>query len=345
MVFIGLIGCRRMNLSVFAAAPSPPDLMNSDGPDVDPAVRVWFMNVGNAHCTIVLDESTKKAIIVDCPSSHVANVMDLLAQRQGTIDTCIVTHWDVDHYAGVARLAITSPVSRVMYNHDTLFVSDDSPPFAVRGALKEFLNIPNASMVLAPVTAGSRGRFGRVSWKVLAPNHQELTMAYVSRRRNVASAVVEVSAPGMRILIGGDAVGSTWVRVLGEYSVEADVLRWPHHGADMEGDPSGAIRDSVMAAVAPSCVVISAGSGNTYGHPSHDVVKRLARSSRVMCTQVTAGCFGYKLRLERNSHEARDLVAGLASTYCADTVYVECFESSYRMSPSVSEHAARVATW
>lgn len=138
---------------------------------------------------------------------HVDSVRELLEREQGTLHTCIVTHWDADHYAGVARPAVALPVSQVMYNHDTLFESDDLPPFSIRGALKEFLNVPRAREVLASAEAGSGGEFGQVSWQLLAPNHHEVTMAYVAQRRNVATAVVDVSVPSARILIGGDAVG------------------------------------------------------------------------------------------------------------------------------------------
>jgi beta-lactamase superfamily II metal-dependent hydrolase len=318
--------------------------MTDQHDDSVPIARVWFMNVGNGDCTVVLDELTRSALVVDCPSLYVDSVRSLLEHERANLHTCIVTHWDVDHYAGVSRLAVALPVTRVMYNHDTLFASDDSPPHAVRGALKNFLNIPNAPQVLAPASVGTGGAFGHVSWKMLAPTHHELTKAYVSGRRNVASGVVEVSIPSLRILIGGDAVAGTWQRLISE-DLRADILRWPHHGADLAGDSSGITVDLVMKVVQPTYTVVSAGSLNSYGHPSSGVIGNVRDRSSVLCTQVTAGCFGYISRAERNSQAARDLVEGLNSSHCAGTVEVQCFEQSYRVTPDSATHQSRVSRW
>jgi beta-lactamase superfamily II metal-dependent hydrolase len=313
--------------------------------DRQPSVRIWFMDVGKGDCTIVLDESTKNALVVDCPSKYVDRVREILDREQGTLHTCVVTHWDADHYAGVARLAVSLPITRVMYNHDTLFATDDSPPFAIRGALKGFLDIPKAPDVLGSATSGDAGNFGDVSWQILAPNHHELTMAYVARRRNVASAVVDISVPSARILIGGDAVGQTWNRLVSTYSLKADVLRWPHHGADLAGDPNGEIRDAVMNSVLPRYVIVSTDSTNTYGHPSNDVIRHIRSDSVVMCTQVTAGCFGYLLREERESSEARQVISILENRLCAGTVRMDCFSDSYKIFPDTVEHLQRIRQW
>jgi beta-lactamase superfamily II metal-dependent hydrolase len=311
----------------------------------EPLVRVWFMDVGNGDCTLVVDEATKLALIVDCPSSHVNRVRNILSQENATLHTCVVTHWDADHYGGVSRLAVGLSVSCVMYNHDTLFDSDSSPPYAIRGALKEFLNLPNAATVLTPALAGAAGSFGRVSWRLLAPNYAEVTRAYVARRRNVASAVVDLSVPNARILIGGDAVAPTWSRLLAEGQLEAEMLRWPHHGAELAGDPSGDIRDRVLASVQPRYVVISTGADNPYGHPSSSVIRHAADGASVLCTQVTAGCFGYESRIRRRSDAARDIIRGLEARHCAGTVCVACFEDTYNVSPSFSTHAIRIGEW
>lgn len=308
------------------------------------AARVWFLNVGKGDCTVVLDEESRGALVVDCPSSHVTAVKNLLERERADLHTCVITHWDADHYGGVSRLAAALPVRRVMYNHDTLFTSEDSPPYAVRGALKNFLNIANAPNILAPATVGSEGTLGRVTWKMLAPNHHELTMAYISHKRNIASAVVDVMIPPLRIIIGGDAVASTWQRLLSE-DLRADILRWPHHGAELAGDNSGLVADMVIKAVKPRYVVVSADALNTYGHPSAAMIRNVGDRSSVLCTQVTAGCFGHLSRAERNSQAARDLITQLDRADCAGTVKVECYEDSYRVWPSDSDHRARIAHW
>ena len=308
--------------------------------------RVWFIDVGAGDCTLVMDVATRRAVLVDCPTWHVQNVQSLLLQQEATLDTVIVTHWDLDHYGGASRLAVKLPVRRILYNHDTLFPSNSSPQSYIPSALKNFLNVPDSNEVLGPAAVGQHGGFGSVEWQILAPTHAEITKAYVTAKRNIASAIVDIKVDGLRILVGGDAVGDTWQRLLLEKAeLKADILRWPHHGADLANDTDGTIRDSVLTAVRPTYVVISTGAKNNYGHPSVAVVRESSSRSAVLCTQVTAGCFGYASRADRRSDEARSIVDGLPTPYCAGTVYVECRAGSYTIVPSLADHSSRVDKW
>ena len=108
--------------------------------------RVWFINVG-AYCTLVMDVATGRSLLVDCPSGYVEHVKQLLSQAGATLDTVIVTHWDLDHYGGASRLAVGLPVRRILYNHDTLFPDSEISRNMRRSALKHFLNVRSPSKV------------------------------------------------------------------------------------------------------------------------------------------------------------------------------------------------------
>jgi len=319
--------------------------MSADSPDTNLLARVWFIDVGAGDCTLVMDVATRRAVLVDCPDWSVGDVQRLLLQEEVVLDTVIVTHWDLDHYGGASRLAVGLPVRRILYNHDTLFPGEGTPQGRIPTTLKNFLNVPNSNDVLGPAAVGQSGGFGSVTWRILAPTYAELTAAYTARRRNVASAVVDVSVESLRVLIGGDAVGGTWQRLIAEGELDADILRWPHHGADLAGDVDGSIRDGILTAIKPSFVVISAGVKNPYGHPSASVVDRAASQSSVLCTQVTSGCFGFISRADRQASEARSIVEGIAESHCAGTVCVECRAGSYTVVPSPSEHRNRIQEW
>ncbi|MGO9294537.1 MAG: ComEC/Rec2 family competence protein [Streptosporangiaceae bacterium] len=319
--------------------------MRGNGSEEGLLARVWFIDVGAGDCTLVIDVATKRALLVDCPSWHLRDVQRLLLDEQAILDTVIVTHWDLDHYGGAARLAVGLPVRRILYNHDTLFASEETPRSLIPTILKNFLNVPNADDVLESAEAGQSGAFGSVAWHILAPTHAEVTKAYVARRRNVASAVVDLRVAGLRVLIGGDAVGETWQRLLADAQLDADILRWPHHGADLANDGDGKIRDGVLDAVHPSYVVFSTGARNTHGHPSAGIVERVAARSSVLCTQVTPACFGFISRADRMTSAARSMIEGLPSSYCAGTVYVECLADTYTLMPSSIEHGVRIEQW
>jgi competence protein ComEC len=319
--------------------------MNTSGPGAATVARIWFIDVGAGDCTLVIDESTKRAIVVDCPTWHVQQVKSLLAEEHAILDTVIVTHWDLDHYGGASRLAVGFPVRKVFYNHDTLFPDGDSPKNLIKTALKNFLNIPLAQEVLRPAEVGQSGGFGSVNWQILAPTHYEVTKAYLQSKKNVASAVIDIKVENLRILIGGDAVGETWARLLADTDLHSDILRWPHHGADLAGDRDGSIRDNVLASVQPKYVIVSTGSKNRHGHPSGLVVEAAASNFTVLCTQVTPGCFGFRTKSDRETSMAQTTVQGLEKPHCASTVCVECHSSSYSVSPSPTEHESRIILW
>jgi competence protein ComEC len=311
-----------------------------------PLVRIWFVDVGQGDCTLVVDTQTRRALLIDCPSWHVERVRDLLRKENASLDTVIVTHWDLDHYGGAARLAVDYAAARVYYNHETLFAADSRQSVLIRTTLKHFRNIPHPDEVLNNAEAGQKGSSGHFSWEVLAPTHAELTAAYSEGRRNVASAVVDIRVPGLRILIGGDAVGASWRRLLGERDLVSNVLRWPHHGAELAGDNDGNLREAVLTAVNPDIVVISAGTRNRYGHPAHLVVRgAVSHGASVLCTQVTSGCFGYLSRDERNSDDGQSVVSQVSSSHCAGTIAVECWADTYTVVPSQANHSERVLSW
>jgi competence protein ComEC len=71
-------------------------------------------------------------------------------------------------------------------------------------------------------------------------------------------------------LVGLDGTGG---------SLKSDVLKAGHHGSKNSSS------DAWLAAVHPSIVAISAGKGNTYGHPNPEAVARInAEGAHIMST-------------------------------------------------------------
>ena len=94
---------------------------------------------------------------------------------------------------------------------------------------------------------------------------------------NLASVVLSVRVGTVRFLLVGDAEApeERWLldRAAHDPAVaamlRADVLKVGHHGSRTSSTPA------FLAAVAPRLALVSVGAGNTYGHPSVDVVQRL----------------------------------------------------------------------
>ena len=89
---------------------------------------------------------------------------------------------------------------------------------------------------------------------------------------NEASTVVRVRYGSVRFLLTGDAERreEAWLLSNARGSLAADVLKVGHHGS---------ITSSTAAfvdAVGPRVALVSVGAANVYGHPSADVMRRLA---------------------------------------------------------------------
>ncbi|MEV4007740.1 MBL fold metallo-hydrolase [Actinomadura sp. NPDC049753] len=306
--------------------------------------EAWFVDIGQGDCTLVVDNASSRGLLIDCHTKDVSTVIRFIQDNQISIDTAIVTHWDRDHYGGVARIAEALPLRRVLYNHDTLFPTAGSA-IGVRSTLKLFLGLERLGTRLSEAKEGAAEDIGSVTWKLLAPSHSEVTRAVVAGNRNTASAVVQVSVGAANILVGGDAVADTWRRLLSSGLAHADIVRWSHHGADLAGDSDGQVRDHILAQTAPDTVIISTGSSNRYGHPSKAVVEAASVKARVMCTQVTPACFGHLSQSGQVSSEGRQTVARLPSPACAGTVHVAITESGVLVKPDHEQLRRRIQQW
>jgi competence protein ComEC len=297
----------------------------------------------------VTDKNSGVGVLVDCPSAQdaVFAVLDQIAASRVKLSAVIVSHWDLDHYGGIARVATEVKPDIIYYNHDTLFEDGQRGKF-IRTTLKQFLDLHSTGSELHHIRAGDAFTTGGISVEFLAPTHAEVTAAYVAHHRNVASCVVSLRIGAMKVLIGGDAVGSTWRRLLNDGAdVGADILRWPHHGAELHGDnQEGSLTTEVIARVNPSQLFVSAGSTNRYGHPAASVIKAATVGGcRVMCTQVTPGCFGDEDREARLESLNAGWAPGRKATPCAGTIRATEGEHAVVLIPEPGTHDNTVDSW
>ncbi len=95
---------------------------------------------------------------------------------------------------------------------------------------------------------------------------------------NEASTVVQVRLGGVSILLTGDAERSEeeWLVEHSASQLRANVLKVAHHGS--RTSTTAAFLDAVR----PSIALISVGVANRYGHPSAEVLDRLAASGALI---------------------------------------------------------------
>ncbi|MFY1674638.1 ComEC/Rec2 family competence protein [Plantactinospora sp. WMMB334] len=252
-------------------------------------VEILFLDVGQGDATLVVDHATKEAILIDCPGGREYVVAQALRERACKLALALITHWDLDHFGGIIGVLDQCETKALRFNHETLLAHGKQG--RVLATLRRLRDNRYNHIEFSDARQGFVGAVGAVRFELLAPSYRQLLYAVSSFDRNLASGVVAIEANGTRVLVGGDADGRVWSRILSEgTSIRSDALKWPHHGA-MRHTERHVDDQQLLEAVEPSLVVFSAGSNNTYGHPLPSTVQLVAQHNiGIVCTQVTERC-------------------------------------------------------
>ena len=221
-------------------------------PRLDP-LRVSVLDVGQGQS--ILLQSRGKNYLVDCGGDNAEAAADTAAQMllgQGItrLDGLILTHYDKDHAGGTEYL-----LTRV--SADTLYLPDISDDTLTKDALraeyaqsicwisqKTVLNIDGLVFTFLPGSADNDD--------------------------NESSMCILFQGENCDILITGDR-GSRGERELLEQVQlpELELLVVGHHGSN------SSTCFELLARTKPKYAAISVGEGNSYGHPSPEVLQRL----------------------------------------------------------------------
>ena len=192
-------------------------------------------------------------------------VVPWLRRRGGSVAALVLTHPHADHVGGAATVLARLHPAEVW-----------DPGFALGSSVyREVLTAARrARSRWRRVVPGDSLVVDGVAMTVLAPD--TLWTASLSDP-NSASLVLSVRIGGVRILLTGDAEGPEEAWLLERANrdpkvaaaLRADVLKVGHHGSRTSSTPD------FLAAVRPRLALVSVGAGNSYGHPSPEVIQRL----------------------------------------------------------------------
>ncbi|MEU7141219.1 ComEC/Rec2 family competence protein [Nocardia sp. NPDC046473] len=142
----------------------------------------------------------------------------------------------------------------------------------VEGLAKVVLAAGEAGIPMIELSAGQVFRFGTVELEVLAPDvgGPRPTPGAEAEEANDRSIVLAATTAAGRILLTGDIEAAAQRALLQSgVSLQADVLKLPHHGARTT-------TTEFLAAVHPRLTVVSVGAENTFGHPNAGVLTELS---------------------------------------------------------------------
>lgn len=224
---------------------------------------VTFFDVGQGDSIFIESAEGYQVLIDGGPSTQ---VVSKLGRRMPfwdrTLDRVILTHPDKDHIAGLVEVLKKYSVDGIIWTG----VKHSSAIYQEWVRLIEEKKVPEFFAEKGYVIHFGNG----VRFEILAP--------FESFKGKSAKETNDTSIVGMLIhgdntfLLTGDSEKITEYRLLLEspQAIDADVLKVGHHGSKTSSS------QEFLQFVSPDIAVIQVGARNRYGHPTQEVLDRLA---------------------------------------------------------------------
>lgn len=215
---------------------------------------------GDAHLIRAGDRS---AYLLDTGEDAQALASCLKWAGVDTVEALIITHAHADHYGAYAYVLDTYEPKHVVVTHQ--FDTSKTPGISEKNNLTR-------------LSAGSQGatriagRHSEALGEVLWPPHHALPIED-NQDINNSSLVIRWQIPAvagdslpLTVLSTGDLEADAAHRLLTgkSNSLDAHVLKIPHHGASGSGT-------DIISASSPDLALIPVGANNSYGHPHPDI--------------------------------------------------------------------------
>ncbi len=220
-------------------------------PPPEGGARIEILDIGQGDATLIRPFGTDP-ILVDGgpPGGGIEGALASAGVRR--LEAVIATHADLDHVGGLYEVFERHEVGSYFFD----------------GTPRDLLNLARDSGTSSgTLWQGERMRLGPLRMEVLWPPPRGADFA-PPEDRNDRSIMLLLSLHGFRILIAGDAEAEAVPVDPGPL----DVLRTAHHGSDDTGLPA------FLQTTRPPLAVISAGAGNSYGHPTAATLDALAEA-------------------------------------------------------------------
>jgi competence protein ComEC len=229
-------------------------------------VELHVLDVGQGDAVLLRTDAGRWVLFDAGPAwrggdAGKSTILPYLLRRGGSLEAFVLSHPHTDHVGGAASV-LTSMRPRAYW--DAAFAGgSDAYSLSLAAARKEGIEWRR-------VHPGESIRVDGVTLTFLAPDS---AWTVGLRDPNLASTIAVAQFGMVRFLLVGDAELAEEEWLLDRYRDElrADVLKVAHHGSSTSSS------DAFLAAVHPDVAVISVGARNTYGHPSGDVLRALAR--------------------------------------------------------------------
>lgn len=226
------------------------------------SLRVDFLDIGQGDGTLITTPEGRHILVDTGPDENhlLQELSATLPPLVHTIDILVLTHSDSDHISGARAVLDNYNVGLLLINQEQETTQD----------MQYILDTAGERRV--PVVHASREKDIRVEadvfMDILTP---AAGFSPAGQTPNNNSVVFMLITPATRILFTGDAEEPVEEALLTSgAALQASWLKGGHHGSKTSTSAS------FLQAVAPQTVIFENGKGNSYGHPSPEVMDRLA---------------------------------------------------------------------
>ncbi|MEG2353154.1 MAG: ComEC/Rec2 family competence protein [Clostridium sp.] len=229
----------------------------SSVPSLNPnELRVHYIDVGQGDSQLI--QFNNKTMLIDAgPDDKSSYILKYLRSNNvKTIDYIIATHPHEDHIGSMDEILNKFKVHRFYMPK----VTEDSKSF---DDMTIALDNSNAK-VLEAKSGVNFNLDNEVTANILSPNSSNY------EDLNNYSAVVKLNFKNTSFLFTGDAEELSENEILNtDYNICSQVLKVGHHGSNSSTSLE------FLQGVNPAMAIISCGVGNSYGHPTEEILNRL----------------------------------------------------------------------
>lgn len=224
---------------------------------------VLFFDVGQGDAILVSTPGGEKWLIDGGVLNSFSNagthrIIPFLERTKiGKIDYALVSHYDTDHFGGIAVLLKESIIR-------TIILPPKEPGYGADDALEKLALLRGVNIISAKDTAIHSG--GGVFY-LLTPSGGQSEGEKKSNERSISLKLVYGKTA---FLFTGDAPDKTEENLINKFGafLDSDVLKAGHHGS------KSSTGEKLLKRVSPEVVVFSSGLGNGYNHPAKEVILR-----------------------------------------------------------------------
>ncbi len=215
--------------------------------------EIYFFDVGQGDSSMIRVDDVKFLIDAGSGSKIINNLEKIGLDAPNYIDIVFISHPEVDHVGGLISLVEHYNIGLIVFNgyENELW-----------STIRNKLDMHNISYVA--LKSGDKASYKDIVFDVLWPLN-----IFNETKTNDSSLVLRVCRKSSCILYPGDIGGVAENKLSEIYDLQSYILKVPHHGSKYS---SGF---KFLNNVEPEISVIGVGN-NSYGHPTDDVLNRLA---------------------------------------------------------------------